>query len=93
MGLSMAQRKAVTKEMLKRYAKGSKAEKGRLLDELCTLTGWSRRHARRSLTAAALGTMERPSAPGSGAMARRSSPPSVWCGRCWTGPRGSDWPR
>ena len=63
MGLSMAQRKAVTKEMLKRYAKGSKAEKGRLLDELCTLTGWSRRHARRSLTAAALGTMERPRRP------------------------------
>ena len=45
----MAQRKAVTKQMARRYSKASKAEKGRMLDELCALTGWTRRHARRSL--------------------------------------------
>ncbi len=52
MGLSMAERKAVTKQMATRYRKGSKAEKGRVLDELCTLTGWTRRHARRALARA-----------------------------------------
>lgn len=53
MGLSMAERKAVTKQMAGRYARASKAEKGRMLDELCALTGWTRRHARRALTEAA----------------------------------------
>ena len=62
-GLSMAQRKAVTKEMLKRYAKAPKAEKGRMLDELCALTGWTRRHARRALAAAAQGTTDPPRRP------------------------------
>lgn len=55
-GLSMAERKAVTRQMAKRYAKATKTEKGRMLDELCGLTGWSRRHARRSL----LGVLEPP---------------------------------
>jgi hypothetical protein len=35
--------------MAKRYARVSKGEKSRMLDELCELTGWSRRHARRTL--------------------------------------------
>jgi hypothetical protein len=48
-GLSMAERKAATKQMAKRYAKASKGEKGRMLDELCALTGWTRRHARRAV--------------------------------------------
>ena len=52
MGLSMAERKAVTKQMATRYAKAKKAEKGRMLDELCALTGWTRRHARRALGSA-----------------------------------------
>jgi hypothetical protein len=59
----MAARKAVTKEMLKRYPKGSKAEKGRILDELCALTGWTRRHARRALADAAQGRIDRPRRP------------------------------
>ncbi len=46
----MAERKAVTKELARRYASGSKAVKGEVLDQLCVLTGWSRRHARRALT-------------------------------------------
>jgi hypothetical protein len=62
-GLSMAERNAVTKQMLKRYVKGSKAEKGRMLDELCALTGWTRRHARRALTMAAQGSSDRPRRP------------------------------
>lgn len=45
----MAERQAVSKEMANRYRKASKKEKGRLLDELCELTGWSRRQGRRSL--------------------------------------------
>lgn len=52
MGLSMAERKAVTKQMVKRYKKAGKSEKGTMLDELCALTGWTRRHARRALTQA-----------------------------------------
>src|SRR6058998_3156267 len=48
-GLSMAQRKAVTKQMANRYRRAGKKEKGLMLDELCELTGWTRRHARRSL--------------------------------------------
>jgi hypothetical protein len=52
-GLSMAQRKAVTKQMAKRYARAGKKEKGLMLDELCELTGWTRRHARRALTSPA----------------------------------------
>jgi hypothetical protein len=51
-GLSMAERRAVTKLMAERYARASKAAKATMLDELCALTGWTRRHARRSLTAA-----------------------------------------
>ena len=37
MGLSMAERKSVTKELLRRYAKGTKTDKGRILDELGTV--------------------------------------------------------
>lgn len=62
----MAERKAVTKQMAKRYAKASKKQKGVMLDELCALTGWSRRHARRALGAA----LEAPKPPG-----RRGRPP------------------
>lgn len=60
MPLSMAERRAVTKEMAKRYARARKKEKGRMLDELCALTGWSRRHARRALRGAADGPRPRP---------------------------------
>ena len=49
MGLTMAERKAVTKTMAKRYRAASKAEKTKMLDELCSLSGWTRDHARRAL--------------------------------------------
>jgi len=66
-GLSMAERKAVTKEMARRYARAPKREKGGMLDELCELTGWTRRHARR-----ALGEATSPRPPTG---ARRGRPP------------------
>ena len=31
----MAERKAVTKQMARRYARAAKKDKGRMLDELC----------------------------------------------------------
>ena len=58
MGLSMAERRAVTKQMARRYVKASKGEKGAMLDELCALTGWTRRHARRALAAAVAGPQQ-----------------------------------
>lgn len=56
MGLSMAERKAVTKQLAHRYARASKSVKGHILDEVCALTGWTRRHARRALTNARTAT-------------------------------------
>ncbi len=35
--------------MARRYDRASKVGKGAMLDELCALTGWTRRHARRAL--------------------------------------------
>ncbi|GAB3625055.1 hypothetical protein GCM10027418_31420 [Mariniluteicoccus endophyticus] len=46
MGLSMSERRVVTKAMRVKYAKGSRAEKGEVLDALCQATGWHRDHAR-----------------------------------------------
>jgi hypothetical protein len=54
-GLTMAERKAVTRQVLERYLAATKKGKGRILDELCALTGWNRDHARKALRQAALG--------------------------------------
>ncbi len=45
MGLTMKERKAVTKELANRYWKAGKKEKGRILDELVGLTGYNRCYA------------------------------------------------
>ncbi|HZD16684.1 MAG TPA: DDE-type integrase/transposase/recombinase [Actinomycetota bacterium] len=45
----MGERKAVTKQVLARYEAASKKDKGKILDELCALTGWNRDHARKAL--------------------------------------------
>lgn len=49
----MSARVEITKKYARAYAKASKKERGRLLDEVVGVTGWSRDNARRRLAAAA----------------------------------------
>lgn len=52
MPLSMSEKKAVLREMRRRYKRVLKSERGRMLDELTALTGWTRSYAARALRAA-----------------------------------------
>lgn len=49
MRVSMSARKEIAKATRKRYQKASKVEKSRILDEVCKITGWHRKHAIREL--------------------------------------------
>lgn len=48
MGLTMSERKAVTKKLALEYRRGDKARKGQILDQVCELNGWHRSHARKA---------------------------------------------
>src|SRR3990170_2464151 len=52
-GLSMTSRAEVTTRYAKAYVKARKKDKGRVLDEVVAVTGWSRDNARRRLTVVA----------------------------------------
>jgi hypothetical protein len=48
--ISMRARREVTSAVAERYRAVGRLEKGRILDELCAVTGWHRKHAIRSLS-------------------------------------------
>ena len=52
MGLTLAERRAITEMTAIRYQLAGKRGKGVILDELCANTGWHRSHARKALRAA-----------------------------------------
>ncbi|WP_235681272.1 integrase catalytic domain-containing protein [Tomitella gaofuii] len=59
-GLSMAARAEITAKYARQYARASKKDKGRLLDGVVAVTGWSRDNARRQLRTAAKPRPARP---------------------------------
>lgn len=45
----MRAKREITSALAERYRAGGRLEKGRILDELCAVTGWHRKHAIRAL--------------------------------------------
>src|SRR3954465_9281071 len=52
MGLTLAERRAVTETIAIRYSLADKRTKGVILDELCATTSWRRSHVRKALRTA-----------------------------------------
>src|SRR6476469_4423520 len=63
MGLTLAERRAVTEATAIRYTLASKRGKSRILDELCANTGWHRNHARKALRTALQPRLVSPRSP------------------------------
>src|SRR4030095_9492252 len=63
MGLTLAERRAVTETTAIRYSVAGKRTKGIILDELCATTGWHRHPARKALTTALQPTLVSPRSP------------------------------
>jgi hypothetical protein len=63
MGLTLAERRAITEAAAMRYRQASKRGKTKILDELCANTGWHRSHARKALTAAVQPKVVTPRSP------------------------------
>jgi hypothetical protein len=51
--ISMGARREVLSAVAERYGSAGRTEKGRILDELCAVSGWHRKHAIRALSTAA----------------------------------------
>jgi hypothetical protein len=47
--ISMGARREIMAAVVDRYRLAGRADKGRILDELCAVTGWHRKHAVRAL--------------------------------------------
>ena len=47
--ISMGARREITSAVAERYRMSGRVEKGHILDELCKVTGWHRKHAIRRL--------------------------------------------
>src|SRR5689334_24191533 len=47
--ISMGARREITAAVVDRYRSAGRADKGRILDELCAVSGWHRKHAVRAL--------------------------------------------
>jgi transposase InsO family protein len=63
MGLTLAERRAITETTAVRYQRASKRGKSRILDELCANTGWHRNHARKALKSALASRVVTPRSP------------------------------